>query len=59
MGESERKTMSSGNLGVCEGWLRCVVKGKGREEKGERPTDRGATYGGGEGDSQEGRWFCH
>lgn len=24
----ERETMSGGNLGVCEGWLRSVVKGE-------------------------------
>lgn len=28
VGESESETMSSGSLGVREGWLRCVLKGE-------------------------------
>lgn len=39
VGESEREAMSSGNLGVCEGWLRCVVKGEGGR-KGELGANR-------------------
>lgn len=39
VGESEREAMSSGNLGVCEGWLRCVVRGEGGR-KGELGANR-------------------
>lgn len=27
LGDSERETMSEENLGVCDGWLSCVMKG--------------------------------
>lgn len=34
--ESGREAMSSGTLGVREGWLRCVGKGKGEEGRGRQ-----------------------
>lgn len=49
VGASEREAMSGGNLGVCEGWRRCVVKGKKEGSQQIEGVDMGRGRRGGEG----------
>lgn len=59
--ESGREAMSSGTLGVREGWLRCVGKGEGEEGRGRQQIE-GIDIVGKEWGCcmlRRGRWFCH